>query len=44
MAELEDGVVWFGLVVSGSEAAGIHLQPITPCYERWILKVAFLVA
>ena len=31
VAELEDGVVWLGMVVSGSEVAGIYLQPITRC-------------
>ena len=30
VAELADGIVWLG-IVSGSEVAGIHLQPITPC-------------
>ena len=31
VAELADGIVWLGLVVSRSEMAGIHLQPITLC-------------
>lgn len=30
VAEFADGIVWLGLVVSRSEAAGILLQPITP--------------
>ena len=31
VAELADGIVWLGLVVSTSEMAGICLQSITPC-------------
>ena len=29
MAELTDGAVWLGMVISGSEAASIRLQPST---------------
>ena len=35
-----NGIVWLGMVVSGSEAAGIILQPITRCEEA-DSKVAF---